>query len=189
MHEVRFSGFGGQGIVRCALITGKALSMYDDKFATMTQSFGPEARGGACSSQLVVSESRILYPYVTLPGVLIALSQDSYTTYEPKLKDGGVLIYEADLVTPKEDDGRVQMYPAPVTRFAEELGNRLFANLVTLGCFSAITKIVTPEAMKKALPGLVPDRFLEVNKKAFDKGYAYGLESLEKKPLVTGDAQ
>lgn len=189
MSEVRFSGFGGQGIVRCALITGKALAMYDNKFATMTQSFGPEARGGACASQLVVSESRVLYPYVTLPGVLISLSQDAYDTYEPKLRDGGILIYEADLVTPKEDTGRVQMYPVPVTRFAEQLGNRLFANLVTLGCFSSITKIVTPEAMKKALPGLVPDRFLEVNKKAFDKGFAYGLESLEKKPLVTGDTK
>lgn len=189
MHEVRFSGFGGQGIVRCALITGKALSMYDDKFATMTQSFGPEARGGACSSQLVVSENRILYPYVTLPGALIALSQDAHDTYEPKLRDGGILIYEADLVKPKEDVGRVQMYPAPVTRFAEDLGNRLFANLVTLGCFSAITRIVTPEAMKQALPGLVPDRFLEVNKKAFDKGYEYGLELLDKKPLVTGETK
>jgi len=189
MSEVRFSGFGGQGIVRCALITGKALSMYDDKYATMTQSFGPEARGGACSSQLVVSESRVLYPYVTQPGVLVALSQDAYNKYEPQLRDGGILIIEEDLVTPKEDTGRVQMYPAPVTRFAEELGNRLFANLVTLGFFSAVTKIATPEAMKKALPGLVPDRFLEVNKKAFDKGYEYGLESLDKMPLVTGDAK
>ena len=70
------------------------------------------------------------------------------------------------------------MYSAPVTRFAEELGNRLFANLVTLGCFSAITKIVTPDAMKKALPGLVPDRFLEINKTAFDKGYEYGEKAL-----------
>ena len=189
MWEVRFSGFGGQGIVRCALISGKALSMYDNKFATMTQSFGPEARGGACSSQLVVSESRIQYPYVTNPGVLIALSQDAFNKYEPQLRDGGVLIYEEDLVKAGDDNGRVQRYPAPVTRIAEEIGNRLFANLVTLGVFSAITGIVSPEAMKKALPGLVPDRFLDVNKKAFDKGYEFGREALAKKPLVHGVAQ
>jgi len=186
--EVRFSGFGGQGIVRCALITGKALSMYDNKFATMTQSFGPEARGGACASQLVISESRVLYPYVTLPGVLVALSQDSYNTYEPKLRDGGVLIYEEDLVQPKADTGRVQMYAAPVTRMAEEIGNRIFANLVTLGCFAAITKIVSAEAMKNALPGLVPDRFLSVNEKAFDRGYEYGLELLKTRPLSIEEA-
>jgi len=184
--EVRFSGFGGQGIVRCALITGKALAMFDDKFATMTQSFGPEARGGACSSQLVISESRVLYPYVTLPGVLVTLSQDAHDTYEPKLRDGGILIYEQDLVKPKADTGRVQMYAAPVTRMAEEIGNRIFANLVTLGCFAAITQIVSAEAMKNALPGLVPDRFLKVNQRAFDRGYAYGLELVEKKPLAGG---
>lgn len=189
MWEVRFSGFGGQGIVRCALITGKAVSMYDDKFATMTQSFGPEARGGACSSQLVVSESRVLYPYVTLPGVLVALSQEAYDTYEPKLRDGGILIIEEELVKPKPDTGRVQVYPAPVTRFAEELGNRLFANLVVLGFFSAITGVASAEAMKKALPGLVPDRFLKVNVQAFDKGYEYGLEMLRQKPLINGTLQ
>ncbi|MBU0498511.1 MAG: 2-oxoacid:acceptor oxidoreductase family protein [Gammaproteobacteria bacterium] len=188
MHEVRFSGFGGQGIVRCALITGKALAMYDDKYATMTQSFGPEARGGACSSQLVVSESRVQYPYVTEPGVLVALSQDAYNKYEPQLRDGGILIYEENLVKPIGDTGRTQVYPAPVTRFAEELGNRLFANLVTLGVFTAITRIVTPDAMKKALPGLVPDRFLPVNIKAFDRGYEYGLELLERHPLARGVA-
>ena len=79
-QEIRFSGFGGQGIIRCALITGKALSLYDDKFATMTQSFGPEARGSACAAQLVVSDSRILYPYITHPGILMALSQEAYDT-------------------------------------------------------------------------------------------------------------
>lgn len=189
MWEVRFSGFGGQGIVRCALITGKAVAMYDDKYATMTQSFGPEARGGACSSQLVVSESRVLYPYVTLPGVLVALSQEAYDIYEPKLRDGGILIYEEDLVKPKPDTGRVQVYPAPVTRFAEEIGNRLFANLVLLGFFSAITGVASAEAMKKALPGLVPDRFLDVNVKAFDKGYQYGLEQVAKRPVTVGGIQ
>jgi 2-oxoglutarate ferredoxin oxidoreductase subunit gamma len=186
--EVKFSGFGGQGIVRCALISGKALSMYDNKFATMTQSFGPEARGGACASQLVISESRVLYPYVTRPGILITLSQDAHDTYEPQLRDGGILLYEEDLVKPREDSGRVQLYPAPVTRMAEEIGNRIFANLVTLGCFSAITKIVSAEAMKQALPGLVPDRFLAVNEKALDRGYEFGLELVEKRPLRGGDA-
>ncbi|CAA6606202.1 2-oxoglutarate synthase subunit KorC [Rhodospirillaceae bacterium LM-1] len=174
MMEVRFSGFGGQGIVRCALITGKAISLYDDKYATMTQSFGPEARGGACSSQLVVSENRVLYPYVTVPGVLVALSQEAYNKYEPELGNGGILIVEQDLVKQKPDTGRVQIFPIPATRIAEELGNRLFANLVVIGFFAAVTKCVTPDAVKKALPELVPGRFLKANMQAFDKGYAYG---------------
>jgi len=81
MAEIRFSGFGGQGIVRCGLITGKALSLYDNKYATMTQSFGPEARGSACSSQLVVSEERVLYPYIDVPQILVSMSQEAYDKY------------------------------------------------------------------------------------------------------------
>ena len=83
----------------------------------------------------------------------------------------------------------MQLYPAPVTRFAEEIGNRLFANLVLLGFFSAITRVASAEAMKKALPGLVPDRFLDVNVQAFDKGYEYGLEQVAKRPVTVGGIQ
>lgn len=180
MTEIRFSGFGGQGIIRCGLITGKAISLFDNKFATMTQSFGPEARGSACSSQLVVSEERVLYPYITRPEVLIAMSQEAYEKYEPELRDNGVLIIDSDLVRLIPSEKKVKLYSIPSTRFAEEMGNRIFANLVMLGFFTAITKTVTPEAMKKAIPGLVPSRSLDVNLKAFEKGYDYGIEILSK---------
>lgn len=184
MWEIKFSGFGGQGIVRCALITGKAVALYDNKFSCMTQSFGPEARGGACQSQLIISDSRVLYPYCTTAGVLVALSQEAYDKYEPDLADGGILIYEQDLVKPSGDPNRVKVYPLPATRFAEELGNRLFANLVVLGFFSALTGAASADAMKKALPGLVPDRFLKANLAAFDKGYQYGIECAQKNGAV-----
>ena len=184
MSEIRFSGFGGQGIIRCGLITGKALSLFDNKHATMTQSFGPEARGSACSSQLVVSDDRVLYPYITTPEILISMSQEAYDKYEPELRDDGILIIDKDLVKTRPSRGKIKLLSVPSTRFAEELGNRIIANLVMLGFFTAVTQIVSPEAMKKALPGLVPGRFLELNKQAFDKGYDYGREILkeEKKP-------
>lgn len=178
-QEIRFSGFGGQGIIRCALITGKALALYDDKFATMTQSFGPEARGSACAAQLVVSDDRVLYPYITHPGILLALSQEAYDKYYSELPQGGILIVEQDLVKLKGDHLDLKMYRVPATRFAEEVGNRLFTNLVALGFFTAVTGVVSADAMKKALPGLVPDRFLKVNIKAFEKGYACGLEAMK----------
>jgi 2-oxoglutarate ferredoxin oxidoreductase subunit gamma len=184
MTEIRFSGFGGQGIIRCGLISGKALSLFDNKHATMTQSFGPEARGSACSSQLVVSDDRVLYPYITSPEILVSMSQEAYDKYEPELRKDGVLLIDEDLVKLKPPRGKIKSYSIPSTRFAEELGNRIIANLVMLGFFTAVTRIVSPEAMKKALPGLVPERFLELNKKAFDKGYEYGKKILteEKKP-------
>ena len=179
MNEIRFSGFGGQGIVRCGLITGKALSLYDNKNSTMTQSFGPEARGSACSSQLVVSEGRVLYPYVTNTDVLVAMSQEAYDKYEPDLREGGILILDQDLVKPRPSRDKIKMYTIQATRMAEELGNRIIGNLVMLGFFAAVTKIVTPGALKKALPGLVPDRFLDLNIKGFEKGYKYGLKVLK----------
>jgi len=181
MTEIRFSGFGGQGIIRCGLITGKALSLFDDKNATLTQSFGPEARGSACSSQLVVSDDRVLYPYISRPEILISMSQEAYEKYEPELRDDGILIIDKDLVKMKPPRGKIKFYAVPSTRFAEELGNRIIANLVMLGFFTAVTKVVSPEAVKKALPGLVPGRFLDLNIKAFDKGYDYGQQILKEK--------
>jgi 2-oxoglutarate ferredoxin oxidoreductase subunit gamma len=179
MKEIRFSGFGGQGIIRLGLIAGKALSLFDNKQATMTQSFGPEARGSACSSQLVVSEDRVFYPYITRPEILVSMSQEAYDKYEPELRDDGLLIIDKDLVKTKPPRGKIKTYSIPSTRLAEELGNRIIANLVMLGFFTAVTKIVSPEAIKKALPGLVPKRFMDLNIKGFDKGYEYGLQILE----------
>ncbi len=178
MKEILFSGYGGQGIIRCGLITGKALSLFDNKFATMNQSIGPEARGSACSSQVVVSEDRVLYPYITRPEFLVAMSQDAYEKYEPKLREDGILITDTDLVRMRPARGKIKVFGIPSTRFAEEMGNRIFANLVMLGFFTAVTKVVTPEAMKMALPGLVPSRFLDLNIRAFEKGYEHGLEQL-----------
>jgi 2-oxoglutarate ferredoxin oxidoreductase subunit gamma len=179
MTEIRFSGFGGQGIIRCGLIAGKALSLFDNKHATMSQSFGPEARGSACSSQLVVSDSRVLYPYITIPEILVAMSQEAYDKYESDLIEGGTLIIDKDLVKTHPSKKNIKTFSIPSTRFAEELGNRIIANLVMMGFFTAVTKIASPEAMKKALPGLVPDRFLDLNIKAFEKGYEYGLKILD----------
>jgi 2-oxoglutarate ferredoxin oxidoreductase subunit gamma len=183
--EIRFSGFGGQGIIRCGLIAGKALSLFDNMNASMNQSFGPEARGSACSSQLVVSDDRVLYPYITTPQILISMSQEAYDKYEPELPGKGTLIIDTDLVKAKPPRGNIKMYSVPSTRFAEELGNRIIANLVMMGFFTAVTKVVTPEAMKNALPGLVPDRFLDLNVRAFEKGYDYGIKILDEETRKT----
>lgn len=174
MTDIRFSGLGGQGVIRCGLITGKALSLFDNKHATMTQSFGPEARGSACSSQIVLSENRVLYPYITSTQILVSMSQEAYEKYAPELVKNGTLIIDKDLVKIAIQRKDIKNYAIPSTRFAESLGNRIIANLVMLGFFTAITKLVSAEAMKKALPGLVPERFLELNIKAFNKGYEYG---------------
>jgi len=180
MKEIRFAGFGGQGIIRSAIILGRAATIYDNKFATMNQSFGPEARGGACTSEIIVSEDRILYPYVTESDIIVAMSQEGYDTYIHTIRKGGVLIVDSALIKLKEDESRLsslKIYSVPMTRTAEELGNRIVANVVMLGFLTQITDIVSVEAMRKAVPESVPPRYIDLNLKAFEKGYNYKLEN------------
>jgi 2-oxoglutarate ferredoxin oxidoreductase subunit gamma len=178
MAEVRFAGYGGQGIIRSGIIAGRAASIHDTKHATMSQSFGPEARGGACSSQLVVSETKVLYPYVTKADVLVAMSQEGYEKFEPELKDDGLLLYDEDLVKLKAARGTIKVQGIPATRFAEELGRKIIANVVMLGFFTAITGVVTYESMRKAVPESVPEKAAELNLQAFEKGYQYGKKKI-----------
>jgi len=176
MIEMRFSGFGGQGIIRSGIIVGRAVSIYDGGFSTMNQNFGPEARGGACSAQLVVSDSKILYPYVVRADYLVAMSQDGYNKFEPEVKDDGVLIIDEDLV---EANSKKRILSIPSTRIAEELGNRIFANVVMLGFVTAVTEVVSVEAMRKTIPESVPERFVDKNIRAFEKGYEFGQKGMD----------
>ena len=94
LTEIRIAGFGGQGVILSAIVLGKAASIYQGAYATMTQNFGPEARGGACSAQLIVSDTPVLYPYVARPDIMVVMSQEAYVRFAPELKEGGILIVE-----------------------------------------------------------------------------------------------
>ena len=172
--EIRMAGFGGQGVILSAIVVGKAASIFQDGFATMTQNFGPEARGGACSAQVIISDTPIHYPYVATPDILVAMSQEAFTKFAPDLKPGGVLIIEQDLVHVAGIDHGERVYSVPATRIAEELGKRMAANIVMVGFFAAVTGLVDPEALRRAITDSVPQRFRELNLKAFEKGFEYG---------------
>ena len=174
LTEIRIAGFGGQGVILSAIVLGKAASIYENGFATMTQNFGPEARGGACSAQLVVSDSPVLYPYVTRPDIMVTMSQEAYNRFAPELKPGGMLIIEEDLVRVSDLKGDPKVYAIPATRIAEELGKRMVLNSVMVGFFTAVTKLLDAEAVRKAVADSVPPSFRELNLKAFEKGFEYG---------------
>jgi len=178
LTEIRVAGFGGQGVILSAIVLGKACSIHEGKFATMTQNFGPEARGGACSAQLILSDSPVLYPYVTQPDVLVVMSQEAYVKFGAELKDGGMLIIERDLVRVTDEPKQQRIYSIPATRIAEELGKRMVLNIVMVGFFTAVTRLLDPEAVRKAIADSVPSNFRELNLKAFDKGYEYGAAAL-----------
>jgi 2-oxoglutarate ferredoxin oxidoreductase subunit gamma len=174
LTEIRIAGFGGQGVILSAVVLGKAASIYENGFATMTQNFGPEARGGACSAQLVLSDSPVLYPYVTRPDIMVIMSQEAYNRFAPELKPEGLLIIEEDLVRVSNLRGDPKIYAVPATRFAEELGKRMVLNSVMVGFFTAVTKLLSADAVRKAVADSVPPSFRELNIKAFDKGFEYG---------------
>ncbi len=185
MNEIRVSGFGGQGVIRCGYIIGRTAALFDGKHATLTQSFGPEARGSACSAQLIVDGSPIRYPYITKPDTVVAMSQEAYDKYGGDITPDGTLLIDDDLVTPSEAKSR-RVYAIPATRIAEELGNRIAANIVMLGFFTAVTDIISVEAARKALPSSIPSRFVELNTKAFEEGYKFGVELLGTGPAPAG---
>jgi 2-oxoglutarate ferredoxin oxidoreductase subunit gamma len=178
LTELRIAGFGGQGVILSAIIIGKAASIYQGAYATMTQNFGPEARGGACSAQLLLSDQPILYPYVTQPDIMVVMSQEAYTRFVPELKEGGILIVEQDLVRVTDLPRQTKVYSCPATRLAEELGKRMVLNSVMVGFFAAVTQLLEPESVRKAVADSVPSGFRDLNLQAFDKGHAYGMQSL-----------
>lgn len=178
LTEIRIAGFGGQGVMLSALIIGKAAAIYQGAYATMTQSFGPEARGGAASAQVILSGSPILYPYVTRPDVLIALSQEAYTRFAPELKPTGLLLVESDLVRISDLPAGVRVHSIPATRLAEELGRRMVLNVVMVGFFGAVTALLEPDALRQAVVDSVPRATRDLNVRAFEKGFEYGLTAL-----------
>lgn len=178
--EVRITGFGGQGVVLSGYIIGRACSVFAGKHATMTQSFGPEARGAACSATQVISDTEVLYPYIVRPDILIVMSADGYDTYRDELKDDGILIYEKDLVHPTLKKGQPS-FGIPSTRIAESLGRAIAQNTVMIGFFGAVTKVVPRDALRKAVEASVPAGTEELNLKAFDAGFAYFEEEYGKK--------
>jgi 2-oxoglutarate ferredoxin oxidoreductase subunit gamma len=177
LTELRIAGFGGQGVILSAIIIGKAASIHQGAYATMTQNFGPEARGGACSAQLLLSGEPILYPYVTQPGIMVVMSQEAYTRFVPELREGGILIVEQDLVRVTDLPRQTKVYSCPATRLAEELGKRMVLNSVMVGFFTAVTQLLEPDAIRKAVADSVPASFCDLNLKAFEKGYEYGMKS------------
>ena len=182
LTEIRVAGFGGQGVILSAIVLGKAASIYQGAYATMTQNFGPEARGGACSAQLVLSDSPILYPYVTQPDILVVMSQEAFVRFAPELKDGGILIVEQDLVRVSNIKKEIKVYSIPATRIAEDLGKRMVLNSVMVGFFAAITRLLDPEAVRKAVADSVPATFRDLNLQAFEKGHDYGASALTATP-------
>jgi len=170
--QVRFAGFGGQGIILAGSILGQAAVVHSGHNAVMSEDYGPESRGGSCTAEIVIADSEIDYPRVTRPDVLVLMSQQAYDKYAPGRPAGSVLIVDEDLVdlgsAPPADVLR-----APATRIAEELGRRIVANIVMLGFLAGATGIVDIEMLRRAVAAAVPRGSEPLNLAAVNRGYEH----------------
>jgi 2-oxoglutarate ferredoxin oxidoreductase subunit gamma len=167
-HEVRFSGFGGQGIILSAVILGRAAVMYDNKFAVQTQVYGPEARGGASMSALIIDDTPILYPKVADPDIYVIMSQEGFEKYGAHARNDAVMLVDSTLVYSRPDCRYIEI---PATREAKEtLGRDIVANIVMLGALAASTHVVSEAALEKAILDSVPKGTEALNLKAMKKG-------------------
>ncbi len=176
--EVQLGGMGGQGIISAGKIIGQAAAIYDKLEASFTQSYGPEARGGAAGSQVVIGSDPIHHPHLIEPTSMIIMSQGAYAKYVPTLAPGGTLLVDDGLVTLPDDqrhaERRVTTHGLPAFHLAEELGNSRAANTVMLGFWTALVGVVSKEAMLQSVRESVPPKTIEVNVKAFEVGYERG---------------
>lgn len=178
-YEIRIGGFGGQGVVTMAVVVGETAALNDNKYVVQTQSYGPEARGGASKSEIVISDEEVDYPKVIAPDVFVAMSRAAYLEYIDGLKENGVLIIDEDLVS---IEGRlpkgVKIYKIPATRIADkEVGNKQATNVVMLGAFTVITRALSIEGLKARVEEKWP-RFLKTNMLALELGMKAGQEAL-----------
>lgn len=152
------SGAGGQGLILAGAILAEAAGVFENKEVVQTQSYGIQATGGASQSTVIVSDSEIRFPEELNPDILLCLSQEAYERYSPRLRGGGVLIVDRDLVNTGNATRDIRCFSLPFTAEAEKLGRRILANVIALGALSALTGVVAPQSLAGAIPLRLPER-------------------------------
>jgi 2-oxoglutarate ferredoxin oxidoreductase subunit gamma len=172
--EIRIAGFGGQGIVLLGNIMGKAASIYSHCYAALTQSYGPESRGGSCRAELIISDQPIEYPYIANPEIQVVLSQEAYSEFGSISPKGTLLIVDTELVK-IDNPPAARLLSIPASRMAQEMGRPVVANIIMLGFLAQNSDVVTAEALKKAVKDFIPQGSEDFNMKAFESGYTYSM--------------
>ena len=177
--SIRFTGSGGQGAVLAGIIIARAVVLYDKKhatekdgkFAIQTQSYGPEVRGSVTKSDIKISDEEIHYPYVKIPDIFIAMSEQAYNKYSKEIGNNTTVLIDKDLVKIIPE---VKYYEIPANKIAKELGKEVVANIVMIGALCGITNVTSKKSLESAVLEIVPKGTEDINKKALQKGYSLG---------------
>ncbi|MFA5396931.1 MAG: 2-oxoacid:ferredoxin oxidoreductase subunit gamma [Methanogenium sp.] len=173
-HEVLFSGFGGQGVILSAVILGRAAALYGNKHAVQTQVYGPEARGGASMSAVVIDDEPILYPKVACPDIYVIMSQQGFEKYGTCAASEATMLVDTELVFSRPECGCIEI---PATREAKDtLGRVIVANIIMLGALVTATGVVSREAIEQAVLDSVPKGTEDLNLKALHLGFELGMK-------------
>lgn len=179
--EIRLSGTGGQGLILAGLILAEAAGVYDGHEVIQTQSYGPEARGGASRAEVIISDEAIDFPKVTSPDIVLVMSQQACDRYGRQVKPGGIVLVDDTNVSSIPALGEASVVALPITDIARhDVGRQVVANVVALGALVGVTCVVTPEAMEQAILARVPQGTEELNRKAFNVGLERGREARAK---------
>jgi len=169
-YEIRLSGAGGQGLILIGKILAEAAAIYDEKNATQSQSYGPEARGGASRSEVIISDTDINYPKATHIDLLLAMTQEAVDKYVQDLKAGGIMLIDSSFVR-QIPEGNFKVYSFPISALAEEkIGKKIVANIIALGAIEKLSGVISEESIIKAIRSRVPKGTEELNIKAFKFG-------------------
>jgi 2-oxoglutarate ferredoxin oxidoreductase subunit gamma len=185
-YEIRLSGSGGQGLIIAGIILAEAAGIYDGKFVCQTQSYGPEARGGASKAEVVISDEGIDYPKAIKPDLLLAMNQKSCDVYFFDLKPTGLLIVDSTYVKQLPTTRAVEI---PFTQIArEKLGNEMVANVIALGALATLSGVVSMKSLEAAVLARVPPGTEELNRKAVEAGIEAAKTYLQEKESQEPDA-
>jgi 2-oxoglutarate ferredoxin oxidoreductase subunit gamma len=175
-YEVRLAGAGGQGLQLAGMILASAVALNEGRHVIVTSSYGPEARGGASKTELIISEGEIIYPKPTSIDLVLIMSKAAADKYTTGMKDEAVLIADSTYVL---EPTRSPCISLPITRTAAlGFGTPLVANIIALGTICGITGIVKEESLKKAVAARVPKRTIDLNLMALAKGVEMGREAV-----------
>ena len=177
--NIRICGFGGQGVILAGVIIGKAAAVHDGLECVQSQSYGPEARGGASRTEVIIADHKIGYPRLTICDMMMALSQEAFDTYKHDLTDDALIIIDPDMVKKVElEDKNRKIYKVEGMKIANDLGKKIVFNIIMVGAMAAITEVSSKENILKSVLDSVPPKTIDLNKKAFELGYEAGKNAL-----------
>ena len=177
--NIRICGFGGQGVILAGVIIGKAAAVYDGLEAVQSQSYGPEARGGASRTEVIIADHKIGYPRLTTCDTMMALSQEAFNTYNSDLTDDATVIIDPEMVKKIDIDMKNRkLYKVEGMKIANELGRKIVFNIIMVGAMTAITEVSSKDHILKAVLSSVPPKTVALNQKAFELGYEAGKNAL-----------